>query len=326
MKTFVNLGTWLFDMFLQEPARHRLEELGEVTYNTEHSPLSGEELREKCRGVDLLITGWTQPEIHDEDIPDVKVIAHTGGTVGGIIGMDVFDRHIVMSGNRYYAESVAEGVIAYMLFALRDMGYYTSELKKGNWAKNQTEGLIGQTVGIISLGAISRLVIDHLLHFRCRIKVYSTRPDPAYAEEKGVTFCSLEEIFSTCHIVSIHTAKNPQTIGMINRRLLSLMQPGAILLNTSRGPIVDEKALIDTLKEGKIRAVLDVYNKEPLPADSPLISLPNVILFPHQCGPTADRYTPITMELIEDAYRTLTTGDLPENLITADVARRMTIS
>ncbi|MBP5209804.1 MAG: hydroxyacid dehydrogenase, partial [Clostridia bacterium] len=142
MKTFVNVGAWVRDSFFSPATRERLEKLGEVAY-CEGNALGGDELRRAVRGFDVVMTGWAQPTVHAADIPGVKMVLHTGGTVGGIVDPDVFDAGIpVLSGNRYYAESVAEGVIAYMLFALRDMGYYSSELKAGRWQPTHNEGLL----------------------------------------------------------------------------------------------------------------------------------------------------------------------------------------
>lgn len=323
MKTFINVGAWLRPTFFKPETIARLESLGEVTMCPGHA-LVGEELKAQLKGVDLLLTGWAQPLIKLEDIGDVKVVAHTGGTVGGIIDEDVFEADIpVLSGNQYYAESVAEGVIAYMLFALRDMGFYSSELKAGRWQPTNTKGLLDRTVGIVSLGAISKLVIKHLHAFRCPIKVYSTRPNPAIAEEMGFTYASLDEIFETCDIVSIHTARTPQTYHMIGAQHFAKMKEGSLFLNTSRGAVVDEEALIEALKTGKFHAVLDVYDQEPLPADHPLISSPNVTLFPHQCGPTYDRLDYIVNRLIDDTLSYLAGGEM-KNRIPLEVARRMT--
>lgn len=323
MKIFVNVGTWLRDSFFSQATKDRLESLGEVRY-CEGEQLSGDALREAVGDAEVIFTGWGQKTIHAADIPSVKLVCHTGGTVNGLYDYDVWDAgKKVLSGNYYYAESVAEGVIAYMLFALRDMGFYTSELAQGRWQPTLNEGLLDQTVGIISVGAISRLVIERLRSFRCKIKVFSTRQDPAYAEAMGFTYATLDEIFSTCRVVSLHTARNPQTVGMINAHHFSLMQDGAIFINTARGEVVNEQDMLDALKGGRIRAVLDVYHEEPLPADHPLVGMRNVILFPHQCGPTYDRRDRITGFLIDDMERFFR-GEAVENEITKEVAMRMT--
>ena len=323
MKTFINVGYDLRAKFFRPETIARLESLGEVTMCPGH-PLKDDELKAQLTGVDLLLTGWGQRLVKLEHLGDVKVVAHTGGTVGGIIDEGVFEADIpVLSGNQYYAESVAEGVIAYMLFALRNMGYYSSELKAGRWQPTDTKGLLDRSVGIVSLGAISKLVIKHLRSFRCTVKVYSTRRDPALAEELGFTYATLDEIFETCDIVSIHTARTPQTYHMIGAQHFAKMKEGSLFLNTARGEVVDEAALLEALKTGRFHAVLDVYDQEPLPADHPLISSPNVTLFPHQCGPTYDRLDYIVNRLIDDTLSYLAGGEM-KNRIPLEVARRMT--
>ena len=323
MKIFVNVGTFIRDSFFCPETIQRLEQMAEVEYGPTH-PLQGEELREKLKGVDVLFTGWGQKPIKREDLGDVKLVAHTGGTVGGIIEEDVFEAGIpVLSGNQYYAESVAEGVVAYMLFALRDMGYYSHELHNGRWQENKTRGLLDKKVGIVSVGAISRIVIDHLKKFRCQIMAYSTRPNPEYAEKMGITYASLDEIFSQCDVVSIHTARTPQTYHMINRHHYDLLKDGAVFINTSRGAVIDEEALVDALKEERFTAVLDVYDQEPLPEDHPLTKCKNAILFPHQCGPTYDRRDYVTNRLLDDV-EAFFKGEVMKNEIPLEVARYMT--
>ncbi len=328
MKVFVNAvkNERVMDSFFTEPVRKHLESVAEVTYNSTDHILKDIELKEALKGQDVLFTGWGQPLIKAEDTGDVKMIIHTGGTVGGIVDLGVFDTDVkVLSGNQYYAESVAEGVIAYMLYALRKMEKYPYEFKaEHKWDWNpRAEGLLDQTIGIISLGAISKRVIGLLKPYRAKIKVYSTRPNEQLSKEMGFTYASLDEIFKTCKVVSVHTAKTPETFHMINDHHFKLLQDGAIFMNTSRGPVIDEEALIENLKENRFRAVLDVYDKEPLPDDSPLYTLPNVIIFPHMAGPTYDRRAILTDFLIND-MENFFTGKPIENEITKEVAEKMT--
>ena len=146
---------------------------------------------------------------------------------------------------------------------------------------------------------------------------------PAFAEKMGLTYASLEEIFSTCRVVSLHTARNPETKHMIRAEHFAMLEDGAVFLNTARGEVIDEDALAAELKTGRIRAVLDVYQTEPLPADSPFVGLKNAMLFPHQCGPTYDRRDFVTQGLIDDVVAFFE-GKAVKNEIFAEVARRMT--
>ena len=328
MKVFVNIPKgFRNDSFITERVRKRLEAVGEVAFNTESEPLRGEKLKKELVGFDAVITGWGQPLIKKEDLETVKLIAHTGGTVGGIVDLGVFDTDIiVLSGNQHYAQSVAEGVLAYMLYGLRKMGKYTKEIKDGIWTWDaDTEGLLDQSIGIVSLGAISSRLIPILKMFTDDIRVYSTHPDEKIAEKMGFCYASLEEIFAECKIVSVHTAKNDETYHMINMRHFDLLRDGSLFINTSRGPVIDEDALIETLKTKNITAVLDVYNQEPLPKESELIKLDNAILFPHMAGPTYDRREMITLKLVDDIVR-FEKGEKLQNIVDKETALKMTIS
>ena len=161
--------------------------------------------------------------------------------------------------------------------------------------------------------------------FRCRIKVYSRTITDEKLKKYNLERASLEEIFSTCDIVSLHTAWNKHTENMINEDLLKLLKKGAVLINTARGKIIDEPALIRELKTKRFSAALDVYWQEPLPSDSELYDLDNVLLMPHRGGPTPDRYAYISSELIDEVYNYLESGAPLKNEITRERALSMTL-
>ena len=327
MKIYINIpATPRGRSFITDSIKKRLCAVGTAVFNESDKPLSGDALAAAVKDCDVIVTGWGQPRIYPRDIPDVKLIVHTGGTIGGITDISVFDAGItVISGNDYYAESVAEGVVAYMLYALRRIGRYENDLRRGVWKwDNINEGLLGQSVGIISLGAISKKLIPMLKVFTEDIKVYSTHPDPAVAYDMGFRYASMDAIFETCKIVSVHTASNTETYHMINKHHFDLLRDGALFVNTSRGAVIDEKALIDALYENRFSALLDVYDKEPLPDDSPLRALENAYLFPHMAGPTYDRREKITDALIDDIER-FKKGITPKNIITKEAAEKMTV-
>lgn len=198
MNIFVNIPEgFRNNSFITDRVREKLSELGDVRYNCQDSPLQGEDLSEQLQDRDVLITGWGQPLIKKEYLGKVKMIAHTGGTIGGIVDLGVFDTDtVVLSGNQYYAQSVAEGVIAYMLYALRNLSCHEKELRTGQWNWDpQTEGLLDKKVGLISLGAISTKLIPMLRCFTNNINVYSTHPNETVAKSLGFTYASMEEIF-----------------------------------------------------------------------------------------------------------------------------------
>lgn len=312
----------------------------EITWNPFSRQWSKEELADKLveTGAQVLVTGWGSQRI-DADIlrytEHLSVIAHTGGSVAGLTDNTVFERGIaVFSGNELYAQSVAESVIAYSLTLLRDIPRYTTELQKHGWSQTgwYNEGLIGQRVGLIGFGAVARHTASLLRAFGCTVLVcMADFLSDADAMEYGVQKACAEEVFSTCKIVSLHTALTPATYHSIDRRLLMMLKPDSIFINTARGAIVDETALAECLQEKRFRAALDVYETEPLAADSPLRTIQRdghthspLLLMPHMGGPTIDRRPAVTSALVSAiaAYQDGETGSPLQ--ITREMAERMT--
>jgi phosphoglycerate dehydrogenase-like enzyme len=147
-----------------------------------------------------------------------------------------------------------------------------------------------QTVGLAGAGYIGRLLIRQLQAFHARICVYDPHLTPENADQLGVELVGLDRLLSDSDIISLHVPSLPETRHMIGPAELALIRDGALFINTARGSLVDEAALIAELRTGRFTAVLDVYETEPLPEDSPLRSLPNVILSPHAAGHTKETY------------------------------------
>lgn len=179
--------------------------------------------------------------------------------------------------------SAAEHAIALMLSALRYTPQANAKMKAGGWDKNLYTGLelANKKVGIVGFGRIGQIVAKRISGFEPQVLFFdpsTEKSDLAYA--KKVT--SLEEIFKTCDIITLHTPLMPATKGMINKSLLQLMRKDAILVNASRGGIVDEEALYEVLKKNQIRAAaFDVFATEPLEENSKLRELENLIMTPH---------------------------------------------
>jgi len=287
----------------------RINSMGNVVWNTTKSQWSSEELSERLKDVDVCICGWFTARLDENVLKNanrLKVVAYTAGSVAGIVSDTLFERGIkVLSGNTFFGQSVAEGVIAYTLCALRDLPYYNKSMKDGGWRTTEffNQGLLDQTVGLVGFGMTTKFVINMLKPFNCKIKVFSNSMTDEACAEYGVQRASLEEIFSTCRIVSIHTAKRPDTYHMINKKLLQMLPDGALIVNTARGSIIDEEAMIEELETGRIKAALDVFEVEPLPVDSKLRSLSNVLLIPHMAGPTIDRRRYCTNGVLDDVER-----------------------
>jgi phosphoglycerate dehydrogenase-like enzyme len=330
MKLLVTMPKGLIrDSFIPPEVQEKLEQMGTIIWNTTTEQFDVKELSEKIRDVDVCITGWGCPKL-DKDIlenaKNLRLIAHTGGSVAGLVSDFLYEREIkVISGNEIYAESVAEGVIGYALASLRDLPFYDNEMKHGKWSQNDfyNEGLLEQTIGLVGFGMVAKNLIRLLAPFRVKVKVYSKPTDAATLANLGIELVSLDEIFTTCKIISLHVPQTPETYHMIDTRLLEMIPQGSILINTARGSVIDEQALAKQLQKGKFKAVLDVFEEEPLAENSELRQLKKTILIPHMAGPTVDRRRIVTLSLMEDILR-LYKGDPLKYEISKQYAVNMT--
>lgn len=184
---------------------------------------------------------------------------------------------------------VAEMALTLMLSCKRRIPKYQERTRTGEWVKDIGHELIGATVGIIGYGNIGRRLAKLLRGFDCRILAYDPFPKKDLMEADGVELAALEDVFRQADAISIHVPYTEQTHHMVNREALAMMKPTAVLVNTSRGNIVDEDALYEALKTGQIAgAGIDVFAKEPLPLDSPLLTLENAVLTPHVSSQTEE--------------------------------------
>ncbi|HWP34741.1 MAG TPA: D-2-hydroxyacid dehydrogenase family protein [Thermodesulfobacteriota bacterium] len=183
------------------------------------------------------------------------------------------------------ARSVAELAFALLLAAWRHVAKADRAVRRGAWGDPWTtlEGreLAGRTLGVLGLGNIGPLVARIARGFDMRVLAWSANLTPERAAAAGATYAPLDRLLAESDAVSIHLRLSDRTRGLLGRRELALLKPGAVLVNTSRGEIVDEEALVEALRAGRIAAGLDVFREEPLPASHPLTALDNVVLTPH---------------------------------------------
>jgi D-3-phosphoglycerate dehydrogenase / 2-oxoglutarate reductase len=185
----------------------------------------------------------------------------------------------------YGDTAVAECTIALMWAAARGIARMDREMRAGNWLREDGMQLTGKTLGLIGFGGIAAEVARIALGSGMKVIAWNRSP----RSHLGVAFVDLDTVLAKGDVVSIHLLLNDQTRGLITREKIAQMKQGVILLNTARGAIVDEAAMIDALKSGHIRhAGLDVFNIEPLPADHPLTQLPNVTLSAHSAFRTPE--------------------------------------
>jgi phosphoglycerate dehydrogenase-like enzyme len=194
------------------------------------------------------------------------------------------------------SRAVAEMAMLLMLSCLRKLPHRINNTRTGVWAKGiyglDTYELAGKTVGIVGLGAIGKMVAQRLRGFEVKLQYYDPfRPTTDVEKQLDVSYVELEDLMRTSDIVTIHVPLYRSTRGLINEKRLSLMKPTAVLVNTSRGPIIDEKSLIATMQARKIFAAgLDVLEKEPPDPANPLLNMDNVIVTPHAAGPNYDTW------------------------------------
>ena len=314
------------DTFLTEENVAFLESLGTLTWNNTEEFLDAEKMRDALENVDILVCGWGTPKLTEEVLSKanrLKLVAYVAGSVANVVSEAMYNRGIrIVCGNEAFARSVAEASLAYMLCALRDIPYYNNRMQKGLWKAEVSHGraLNDQTVGIIGYGAISKYLLDLLRPFNVKILLYSGHMTQEQAESLGVQKASLEEIFSTCKVVSVHSARSAKNYHMINEQLLRMMKEDAVLVNTARGDIIDEEALIRVAREGKIRAILDVFEEEPLPLNSGLRGMENVILLPHCGGPTIDKRCDAARLVLDDILRLQRNEPLQNEIVAARAA------
>jgi phosphoglycerate dehydrogenase-like enzyme len=270
------------------------------------------------------ITGvepWTRRVI--ESAPLLKVIARTG--VGyDAIDLDAANEHGVLvcttPGANHH--SVAEAAIGMIVGALRRFAFADRQMRATGWnPRPYGVELRHKTVGVIGTGLVGREVVKRLQGWEVEILVSDVVRDQAFAERYGARYVELAELFTAADVVTVHAPLLPSTRHLVSETVLRSMKPSAYLVNTSRGPLVDEAALAVALKEGWIAgAALDVFETEPLPSDSPLIGLPNVTLTQHIAGVTWESMQAMTAMAV-DSVASVLRGETPRTAVNPDAAR-----
>lgn len=216
--------------------------------------------------------------------PRLKVISKWGTGIDSI-DAEACSSHSIKIGRTLnaFTTPVADSVLAYMLAFARRQPWMDKAMKSGKWEKIPGKALSESTLGIVGVGNIGKAVTRRARAFG--MKVYGTDIvdiDHVFISETGIEMTSLEHLLANSDFVSINCDLNPTSRHLMNADAFTLMKPTAILINTARGPIVEEKSLIEALQAGRLGgAALDVFEVEPLPLDSPLMKMDNVMLAPH---------------------------------------------
>jgi phosphoglycerate dehydrogenase-like enzyme len=219
-----------------------------------------------------------------ERLPQLRLLALTGYGVRHVDMAYCAAHGIVCCGSGAYSPAApAEMTLGLMLAAARQIAAGDAAMRHGGFQSGIAPGQVleGQTLGLIGLGRIGARVAAYARAMGMHVIAWSTNLSEQQALQAGATRVGKSELMGRADIVSLHLVLSERSRGTLGTAELALMKPGALLVNTSRGPLVDEPALLAALRVGRIRAALDVYDREPLPSGHPLRALPNTVLTPH---------------------------------------------
>ncbi|MEU9317321.1 hydroxyacid dehydrogenase [Streptomyces sp. NPDC048295] len=252
---------------------------------------------DRARGVladvEILVTGWGCPPLDAAALdaaPRLRAVVHTAGSVRGHITEACWERGIeVSSAAAANALPVAEYTVAMILLSgkrvLERAHDYRTRHRRDNWlATPDRVGNYGRTVGILSASMIGRRVVELLRPYDLSVLLHDPYVRDEEAAALGVRSVGLDELFAQSDVVSVHAPLLPATRGLVSRELLTSMRPDGVLINTARGAVVDQDALIDVLRQKRIRAILDVTDPDELPAAHPLWECENALITPHLAG------------------------------------------
>lgn len=261
----------------------------EVTIH--HEPLSGTALIDALKDADAVVLMRDRTPFTAEllaQLPKLRYLVFTGTRNAKLDLAALAARNIPVSGTEFgpSKDSTCELTWTLILAATKQLGSHAARLQAGQWRSDAAAALpgtlVGQRLGLIGLGEIGGRVARVGKAFGMDVVTWSPRMTAERAAAQGVAFLPLEELLATSRVVSLHLVVVAATRQLMNAQRLGLMQPGSLLVNTSRSELIDTPALVQALKSGRPGlAALDVFDVEPLPMDDPLRRLPNVLLSPH---------------------------------------------
>lgn len=277
--------------------------------------LAPEALSRLVSGASAAITGWGTPRLDEgllERHAELRLVAHAAGSVRQLVPLGAIEsgRLEVTHSAIHIGEAVCEFVMAQVFTWLRQpLAMAEGMREREPWLALRSRflgRLLGeQTVGLVGAGYIGRMLMRQFQAFGAKVAVHDPYMTGDEAERLGVSLLGLDALLAGSDIVSLHVPSLPETRHMIGAAELARIRDGALFVNTARGAIVDEAALIAELRKGRFTAALDVYEKEPLPDDSPLRGLGNAILSPHAAGHTHETYLRQGRSAVEEVLRFL---------------------
>lgn len=277
----------------------------DVTVHSFHEPLWGEDtLAQRLADFEVIVAMRERthfPRSLLQRLPKLKLLVTTGMRNVAIDSQAAAQLGIVVSGTGMLTPPTAELTWGLILALARHIPEEARQMRKGGWQTTVGVDLNGKVLGVVGLGKLGSEVARVGRAFQMEVIAWSQNLTAEHAASLGARRVEKEELFESADFVTIHLILSKRTRRLVTAHELSLMKPTAYLINTSRGPILDEGALLDTLAHRKIAgAALDVYDEEPLPADHPLRKLDNAVLTPHLGYVTIENYRKCYSEAVED--------------------------
>ncbi len=237
-----------------------------------------------------------------EALPNLKLLLTSGARNASFDMEALKERGVVVSGTGGFGNPTASLAIGLMLELTRKIGFENARMKAGEtWQITLGQDVEGRTMGVIGLGKLGSRVATIAKALGMKVNAWSQNLTKEKCDEAGVGYLPKEELMATSDVVSIHVILSKRSRGLITREDLQRMKPSAYLINTARGPIVDEDALLDMLQQRKIAgAGLDTFSVEPLPVEHPIRKLDNVVLTPHLGYVTEEGYRKYYADMVED--------------------------
>lgn len=234
-------------------------------------------------------------------LPELRLLVTTGMSNASIDLAAAAAHGVTVCGTGSAGNAMPELTLGMIIALLRNFAAEDAAVRAGRWQHTIGVGLAGRTLGVLGLGRLGIPVARLAQAFDMHVIAWSPNLTPERAAEHGVRAVTKQQLFADSDVVTIHMPLSERSRGLVGAAELSLMRASAYLINTSRGPIVDERALVDALTERRIAgAGLDVYDIEPLPVDHVLRTLPNTLLLPHIGYVTRDNYAVVYAEAVED--------------------------
>ncbi|MHC8394709.1 D-2-hydroxyacid dehydrogenase family protein [Pseudomonas sp. LB3P93] len=280
-----------------------LDSLGEVSFLHDY-PADNETLTERLGKFEVICVMRERTRFDEEllrQLPKLKLLV-TGGMRNAALDLKAAAAlGIQVSGTDSYKHAAPELTWALIMAATRNLVVEANALRAGKWQQGLGGDLHGKTLAILGLGSIGKRVAQFGQVFGMRVIAWSENLTAERAAEVGVTYVSKQQLFEQADVLSVHLVLSDRSRGLVDAQALSWMKPSALLVNTARGPIVDEAALIKALQKNRLAgAALDVFDVEPLPVNHPFRTLDNVLATPHIGYVSQQNYHQFFSQMIED--------------------------